>query len=281
MWIFPSLAGAKIPATVNGLHAATLDVECIRAGWQFNPDFNIGIATGPSGLVVIDCDAGKPWPLDTPPPAGVIDGADVLCCLAETLGQRPELLFRTAGVRTPSGGVHLYYRAPAGRTFKNTAGRLGAWIDTRAVGGYVVGPWSVLPAGEYLPIAGFDTLLAGGTVDAAPLPMWLADALDPPAVPARDPYRAGPPDPFSAATGYVAAAVAGEAEKVRTAATGTRNHTLVRAAFRVGQVAGADDPDVFAQLLAAATGAGLTDREGQATIRSGLTAGAANPRQAG
>lgn len=278
--VFPCLPGAKAPATRRGLHAATVDVDRVAAWWARNPAMNIGISCGPSGLVVIDCDAGKPWPLPTPPPPGVLDGSDVLCALAEQLGHPPNELFRTAGVATPSGGLHLYYRAPAGRTLKNTAGKLGAWIDTRAHGGYVVGPWSVLPTGHYPPLAGFDNVLDGWLADAAPLPGWLADALDPPPV-VRDPYRALSAELDRPATGagYVAAAVAGECERVRTAANGARNDVLNRAAFALGTLTGADEPDAKAQLQSAALAAGLSEGESAATICSGWAAGAAHPRE--
>lgn len=278
----PCLPGQKVPATIRGLHAATTDVETVRGWWQRNAALNIGISTGPSGLVVVDLDAGKPWPLPTPPPRGVLDGSDVLCMLAENLGHNAGSLFATAVCKTPSGGLHLYFRAPAGRTFKNTAGRLGAWIDTRGVGGYVVAPWSVLPTGAYHPVCGFDDVLDGGPIDAAPLPPWLADVLDPPPV-APDPYR-GLADRLNSQTtgvGYLAAAVSGECERVRTAANGTRNDVLNRAAFSLGSLTGAGlgQADATAQLLAAALDAGLSEGESQATIRSGLAAGAAHPRE--
>lgn len=50
---------------------------------------------------------------------------------------------------TPSGGAHLYYRAPEGAELRNTCGRLGWRIDTRAHGGYVLAAGSRLsgPAG--------------------------------------------------------------------------------------------------------------------------------------
>ena len=65
-----------------------------------------------------------------------------------------------------------------------------------------------------------------------------------------------------------------------TAPKGTRNTTLNRAAFRLGQLAGALDAgeNLELPLLEAARAAGLHDREARATIASGLTAGALHPR---
>jgi hypothetical protein len=48
--------------------------------------------------------------------------------------------------RTPSGGQHLFFSAD-GTGLGNTVGRLGAGIDTRGEGGYVLLPPSVLADG--------------------------------------------------------------------------------------------------------------------------------------
>src|ERR1700733_14287500 len=49
----------------GGEHRATPDPARIRRGWADEP-YNIGIACGPSRLVVVDLDTPKPG--DTPPP---------------------------------------------------------------------------------------------------------------------------------------------------------------------------------------------------------------------
>jgi hypothetical protein len=81
---------------------------------------------------------------------------------------------------------------------------------------------------------------------------------------------------------YVAAAVVGESERVRQAAEGTRNGTLNRAAFRLGQLVGqglVEEAVVLATLMEAAEISGLGEREANATIRSGLRAGILAPRR--
>ncbi len=88
--------------------------------------YNIGIATGPSGLVVIDLD--KPKPGEVPPPhwalPGITDGADVLAALCERHGQPWPV--ETFMVRTGRGGLHLYFTAPPGIRLGNTSRPLGA-----------------------------------------------------------------------------------------------------------------------------------------------------------
>ncbi len=63
---------------------ATTDPDRIRRAWSMAP-YNIGIATGRAGLVVVDLDQPKPGN-DSPPAAwrlpGVANGADVLAVLA-------------------------------------------------------------------------------------------------------------------------------------------------------------------------------------------------------
>ena len=68
---------------------------------------------------------------------------------------------------------------------------------------------------------------------------------------------------------------------VRSAPEGRRNATLNRAAFSLGQIAAAGiiDADTIRNILTdSALGAGLGNREIDATIRSGLTAGLRHPR---
>jgi hypothetical protein len=90
--------------------------------------------------------------------------------------------------------------------------------------------------------------------------------------------------PFPAltpASPYADAALRREAELVRTAQPGTRNRTLNRAAFNLGQlVAGGflERGAVEAELSLAAEDAGLPEREIAGTVRSGLEAGMKNPR---
>ena len=70
MHVFPVWPGQKRPANKTGLKGATRNPKKIKAWWSKIPTANIGIATGSSGLVVIDCDTGKPWPGDGEPPVG-------------------------------------------------------------------------------------------------------------------------------------------------------------------------------------------------------------------
>src|SRR6266536_6579174 len=110
--VFPLRPGDKRPAVRDWEARATTDPTRIERAWRADR-FNIGIACGPSGLVVVDLD--RPKPGQVPPPAyrmpGVRDGGDVLAVLCEANDQ--PLPVDTYTVRTASGGTHLYYAAPA------------------------------------------------------------------------------------------------------------------------------------------------------------------------
>src|SRR5687768_14677816 len=166
-FVFPLRVGDKRP--VRGFtrweERATRDPQAIYNWWSEAPH-NIGVATGPSALVVIDCDPARGA---TPPEqwTGARDGLDVLARLARTRGVS---IPATLAVRTPSRGVHLYFKAPDGISLGNTSGKLGWRIDTRGIGGYVVGPGSVGSAGSY-------TIIRDRAV--APLPGWITEALAP------------------------------------------------------------------------------------------------------
>ena len=219
--VFPLCPGRKRPraAASDWEHRATTDPERIQRWWARHPADNVGIATGPSGLVVLDLDTARGG--DEPPPEwpDATSGQDVLTALGRRHGHA---LGRTYSVVTPSGGRHLYYRMPtSGPELRNTAGRLGWKIDTRAHGGYVVAAGSTVDGRDYVAI---DTT---GPID---LPTWLARLLAPPRAP-RPARR--PTEPVGQA--YVRAALAGEVQRVLDAPAGTRNRALNAAAWNLGR----------------------------------------------
>ncbi|MEW9552606.1 bifunctional DNA primase/polymerase [Nonomuraea sp. NPDC050783] len=171
----------------HGFHAATLDPERISDWWQAHPGFGVGVACGPARLVVIDIDA-HPTPVpdrdrllpgipidDRVDLAGLATGFDTLALLAALRGEvSPAADSTTLRVRTPSGGLHVWYRAEPGHTFLcstgSSAGRALAWqVDVRAHGGYIVAPGTRTKDGAYTPVEGPRV--------PAPLPGWLAQEL--------------------------------------------------------------------------------------------------------
>ncbi len=129
--VFPLRKGLKIPATSDGFKSATLNPEQLANWFDNNAGYNVGLATG-NGLVVIDLDRKHG-----------VDGLASLSELEQTLGALPE----TLTISTPSGGEHRFFGYPAEIDIKSNAGQIGAGVDIRANGGYVVGAPSRLDAG--------------------------------------------------------------------------------------------------------------------------------------
>jgi len=259
--VFPLRPGSKRPRPefTSWESRASLDPERITRWWARHPTDNVAVATGPAGLVVVDIDtaaADEPRPVEWP---NARSGLGVYRALARQHGHVP-----TWTVGTASGGLHLYYRAPTqGGPWRNTAGRIGWHIDTRAAGGYVVSLGSIVAGRVYVPVDGHQV---------AELPPWLAARLTPAPTPPR-PTRS---EPAPMGRGYAPAALAGEVQRVLDAPVGQRNAALNRAAWNLARhiatgVLARGDVEAALQVAGEAAGgqspAGVT-----ATIRSAIDA---------
>lgn len=151
--VFPITPGAKSPPLVQWSKEATTDEAKIRGWWRKWPTANIGIATGPSGLFVVDVDVrdGK-------------FGAESLDWLEFLYAPLPT----TQISRTPSGGRHLFLRGSA----KSRNGKLGDGLDVKSLGGYVVAPGSCLDNGSRYRWENSDAAIAEA-------PEWLVRLAEP------------------------------------------------------------------------------------------------------
>ncbi|MGW7079032.1 bifunctional DNA primase/polymerase [Streptomyces sp. NPDC054866] len=230
---------------------ATTDADRIRATWSHGA-FNVGIATGPSGLLVVD--------LDMPKDKGTSDtpcGVTTFKALCERTGHTVPTTCRT---RTASGGQHLYFTAPDGVRLANTAGTIAPLVDTRAWGGYVVAAGSTTPAGPYEAV--------GGPM-AASLPGWLLSILQPAPKPARAPSVAV----TAQSRRYADIALANEIRNVAGAQVGEREAKLFTAARALGRFIAWSDlarSTVEDALQEAGEAAGLPTSQCRATLRSAL-----------
>lgn len=241
----------KIPTTDHGFYDATTDEQEIRS--MFANGVQVSIRTGMhSGVFILDIDQ------DT-------GGYETLAALEAKHGKLP----RTPRQRTGSGGTHYLFQHFDGARNSTTAFGLG--VHTRGEGGYAVVAPSRNRSGEYKWIVSPDECLL------AECPQWIRDALakdnrpQPTATPAQRDTSA-----------YARAALADELAQLARATNGTRNSTLNRCAFSLGQLVGAgaiDQMTVETALAGVASAIGLEPREINATIRSGLTAGAKEPRR--
>jgi hypothetical protein len=232
--VFPCHVGQKTPATAHGYRDATTDPGQITAWFTRNPVQNVAIATGAPGPDVLDVDdhgpAGNGYAaLARLSRAGLLDGA-------------------AAYVRTPSGGLHAYFRGSGQRN-----GHLPArHLDFRSRGGYVLAPPSRVDGKPYHLIkavqadGGLDWTAVSGLLE----PRRQITRPQPSPAPGRD-------------LSHLARWVASQGE-------GNRNAGLFWAANRALET----DPAADLSLLAAAARqAGLDDKEITRTLDSARTTG--------
>ncbi|GAA2627979.1 bifunctional DNA primase/polymerase [Streptomyces vastus] len=274
--VFPLIPGDKRPAVRDWETRATVDRHRITRCWS-HASYNVGIATGPSGLVVVDLDTPK-GPEDTPPARWaeheVTDGADVLAVLCERHGQ--PFPADTYTVRTGSGGTHLYFAAPEGEPLRNTAGDsargLGWKVDTRAAGGYVVAAGSAVKGHRYATVH---------DAPVAPLPGWLTALLRPVPLPPQRPVTV-PLTTRDRRGKFLNAALNGELARVTNSGPHEHNNALYIASVALGQLVAGGELDAYEvteRLVEAALSVGQGEREARRTIASGLRAGAHRPRR--
>ena len=221
--VFPCKPGIKEPATAHGCKDATTDPEQIRRWWTRCPAFNVAVATGAPGPDALDVDVH---------PGG--SGFEAY----NRLKRAGLLAGAKAIIRTPSGGLHVYFDGT-----DQANGRLPRHhLDFRGRGGYVLVPPSVVDGRAYELV---DKRAASGRLDWQQVRALLA------------PPRSAVPRPTGGDIGHLARWVAGLPE-------GNRNDGLFWAACRAVEAGAAD----LGALADAAVSAGLTEREAWQTITS-------------
>lgn len=246
--------GEKTPKTSNGFKAATRFPRIIERWWSDWPDAAVGLPTGEkTGFFALDID-NKP---------GGANGFDWLAEMEAEHGPLPD----TARVTSPNGGLHIYFKYVVGT---RNRGALGAGVDIRSEGGYVLAAGSTMANGRSYK---WET----ETREIADAPAWLLDLLLPKSAPAHTQYS------LSAATNnaYVDAAVDRELADLAGAPMGTRNNALNDAAFSIGTIVGAgalSEAEARALLQDVARGWGRDWSRCCKTIENGLKAGIQNPR---
>ena len=152
--VFPCAENGKLPAIKDFPNRATTDPKRVESWWNGRPK-NVGISTShfaaDEALVVVDVDvkAGK--------------RGDLSLLNLDLEGFE---LPATFTVSTPSGGQHLYYRTP--KALRQGTDTLGQGLDIRSLGGYVLGPGSVIDGKPYE---------VTNKIPPVPAPDWLVQRL--------------------------------------------------------------------------------------------------------
>ncbi|MEU0002450.1 bifunctional DNA primase/polymerase [Streptomyces microflavus] len=297
----------------HGFHAATQSAG-LTTQWWGRPGLGVGVGCGPARLVVVDIDVR---PVELPERnrllpgirigerinlTGVRTGFHTLAVHAALRGApSPADDASTLRVRTPTGGMHVWYRATDGRTWlcstRSGSRRALAWpVDVQAHGGYIVAPGTTTRSGTYARV--------GIAVRPAPIPSWLSCELErtghlqapgaPASAPPRDNRSALPRSVSHTATGRGRGA-AGRAvlapplAKVAACAVASEDanftEKLNRAAYNLGGLA-AGEHLAAAEAEAALRACALATRPGRSgriasVIRSGVVSGNASPMRLG
>jgi hypothetical protein len=145
----------KQPLTPHGYKDATRDPgEIERLFEREHVGSNVGVATG-DGLLVVDVDGA--------------DGEASLSDVEQRYGELPATVCSRTG-----RGRHLFFRYSPGREVRSSGGKLGAGIDVKAGGGYVV-----VPPSEHASGAHYTWVVPPWEpeIGIAEAPAWLLDVL--------------------------------------------------------------------------------------------------------
>lgn len=284
----------------HGFHSATTNFALIESWWTREPRAGVGVSCGPAHLVVLDVDAhaahvpdrDRLLPGISIPDAvnldGLASGFDTLALLAAyRQEQNPAEDDTTLRVRTPSGGLHIWYLNPEPRVrYRSSTGSSPktalAWqVDVRAHGGYIVAPATRTSAGVYTPL--------GSVREPALLPAWLATELtrtghviQSAPIPAPRPRNSAGPRPRADAAQALLQPLIETVRECAAQAEGTSfTEKLNRAAYTAGGLVGAghlNQAEARQELAEAAHYARPHQtRRSETIIDAALSAGAARP----
>lgn len=248
--VFPLVPGTKRPVIGDSFHAATNDLAQVEAWWSWLPTANIGLRTG-EGVDVLDIDVHSDG-----------TGFDRLRSLLRS-GAAAEW---AQAVRSPSGGLHLYYPSDP-EAPQRSWNRPKAHLDFRGTGGYITTvPSRIMAAGQprtYTPV--------GGTYPGRPLPAeTIKELLTPP----RPVTVSGPVEPIADAE------LADRAARIGDWLAGfegsNRNEALFWSACRLVEY-GATESQTHDALDAAADRLGMGGREVAATIANAFATTSPDP----
>jgi hypothetical protein len=293
----------------HGVRAASANPDRLSAWWDRVPDAIVGLAAGPSGLLLIDIDnhaAPLPPNLATGLLPGINlnseampsrlwnqperyrDGRDTLRLLAALRGAGADTwpadpAHQPWAVTTPSAGRHLWYQAPAQnlhQALSDPAGRhgLGWQIDIKAGWSYGIAPGATTTAGRYRPDP-------SNPPTPGQLPGWLATEILRVAAPATS--RKSAPAPSSATrpadvTGrerYLAAVIANGVKRLAGLTDG-RKRALSALAYQAGGLlawAETAEASIVDQLVVAGAASGLAHSQAARIVQRAVANGRSAP----
>lgn len=256
LWIFPCKPGRKEPLGGRGFHDASNDAAVVRGWWDEQPDCNIGLHLGKSGLFALDIEVAE-----------------------------HEWLDRLASVKTfiqatANGGWHYVFRQPEGLVVPSIPlGQLDDVAEIKGDGGYIL----LAPSALYGSVAKLGMPTAYRVVcDASPceVPEWLLGVIEAHIQRSTtERVKASGGVRMVSGIGNLSASdrVAEIVATVRAAPAGSRSNTLISAAASLGRVVGGgyiSHGEAVGILEVATVGAGWeSPKKTMDTIRRGIDAG--------
>jgi hypothetical protein len=244
--VFPLQVGGKQPLKGSrGFYAGSIALVQVRQWWR-TTDYNIGIWTGASNLVVIDLDIDKEHTGATPGISWWLE----MCALTEYDWEQ------TYCVVTASGGMHVYFSSE--KPYPPAVGKFGALVDVRAGNSYVVAAGSETETGIFEHCCGDQV---------QPLPEWLDALLDPLPIKVVEPIEQYRRD---SEEGAYFKSLDGLLRVLQTSGEGERNNTFNWCVHKVGQHwwTEAQREDALTALIAMGDAIDLSGKEMQDTIKS-------------
>lgn len=258
-WIFPCRPGRKEPVGGRGFHDASDDVDVVSKWWDEQPDCNVGLHLGKSGLFALDIEVAEhPW----------IDKLQLDCTFVQA---------------TANGGWHFVFRQPDGWVVPSVPlGQLDGQAEIKGDGGYIL----LAPSALYGSVAKLGMPTGYRVVrdrEPAEAPEWLLVMVQEHlAKSSTERMRAQSGARLSLVSSGIANVTAEDRvaellSVVRAAAVGTRSNVLISVAASMGRVVGGgylSHSQAVTMLEDATIGAGWeSPRKTADTIRRGLDAG--------
>jgi Bifunctional DNA primase/polymerase, N-terminal len=257
LFVIPVAVGEKVPLVKWKHLQSRLPSPDDTADWCARfPDANGAFVTGAIQqrvVVDIDSDSGSEY----------LEKRDV-----------PE----TQLVRTRERRLHYHFRHP-GFPVRNSAGEFYEHIDIRGDGGLATAPGSIGRTGYTYH---WEPGHSPADIELASAPNWLIDWLFEQNQ-RRCVIQTVEPRPFAGKVGaWARTAIDRELEKLSASADGTRNASLTRVAFKLGQLAGggeADAGELWTALEAVASTWKDEHSKSADTIARAFAQGQAHPRR--
>jgi hypothetical protein len=290
----------------HGVRAATSDPDRLTRWFHQHPAAAVGAAAGPSHLVLIDIDTHTETPPADPArdlipglnltreaglpvgwddPGCYRDGRDALRLLTQLRGGihpwPTDPARQPVTVDTPSGGRHLWYRAPTGTGPLHQAIHPHglAWqVDVKAGWSYGLAPGTTTTAGTY-------HHCGGDPGEPGSMPAWLTREVVrvagpiPAPTPSARPMRATRRSTDTGPANYVDTVLDRGADEIRALSDG-RKMALAALAYKTGGYltwAGLTEADVIDRLIGAGTATGLTHATAENIARRSIANGQKRP----